>query len=85
MKTIDVEIGLEGIELDPTDFGRWVGASHVTSYGNNFDELLINAEVHFTDQDGGEVTTMLLCDLGLHEQAKIEAAIIKSMKPKVVR
>lgn len=49
------ELEADGYECGPGDYGNWQGYDLITASGNSVAEVLDDALVGITDQDGGEV------------------------------
>lgn len=49
-----IEIDISDRCIDDSDHGYWRGASTLVSEGDSLDELLDNATIYWSDQDGGE-------------------------------
>lgn len=49
-----IEIDISSYCIDNTDRGYWRGADCIISEGDTLDELLDNALIYWTNQDGGE-------------------------------
>ena len=62
---IDLDLSAYGFVVEDIQWGIY---SQLTTEGNDIEELLDNASVSLTDQDGGEIDNHYICDTKYREE-----------------
>jgi len=73
----------EHLDIDYQDSGRW-RSYHLSTDGDNLQELTENADIFEIDQDGGEITNYELCNASnevIKEASKVIADFFENYDP----